>query len=173
MINGADRTLRWFIEDVWGQFDDDHTPAPAPQFPSERKCSDDSSGRVGDDALRGGLKAAATAHLPGWGDKPATPVAEHREPPLLINNQTANTTGRAGNHWISAPMRGQDATLERLRVDRQLEEALTHGPDPLHLAEVFGLDEKTAMRYADSARALLEQAAESGFSRDARQGGNE
>ncbi|MEU1107286.1 hypothetical protein ABZ408_41135 [Streptomyces tibetensis] len=45
-------------------------------------------------------------------------------------------------------MRGQDATLERLRVDRQLEEALTHGPDPLHLAEVFGLDEKTAMRYA-------------------------
>ncbi|MFG3197338.1 hypothetical protein ACGFYT_14500 [Streptomyces sp. NPDC048208] len=46
---------------------------------------------------------------------------------LLINNQTANTTGRAGNHWISAPLRGQDASLERLRVDRQLEEALTHG----------------------------------------------
>lgn len=79
---------------------------------------------------------------------------------LLINNQTAKTTGRASNHWISAAMRGQDATLERLRVDRQLEEALVQGPDPLHLAEVFGLDEKTAMRYADSARALLEQAAE-------------
>ncbi|MGW6456436.1 hypothetical protein ACWF94_10985, partial [Streptomyces sp. NPDC055078] len=61
---------------------------------------------------------------------------------LLINNQTANATGRAGNHWISAPMRGQDATLERLRVDRQLEGALTHGPDPLHHAEVFGLDER-------------------------------
>jgi integrase len=79
---------------------------------------------------------------------------------LLINNQTATKTSRASNHWISAATRGQDATLERLRVDRQLEEALTHGPDPLHLAEVFGLDEKTAMRYADSARALLEQAAE-------------
>ncbi|WP_328681167.1 hypothetical protein OG905_36300 [Streptomyces sp. NBC_00322] len=79
---------------------------------------------------------------------------------LLINEKTANTTGRASNHWISAPLRGQDATLERLRVDRQLEEAMVHGPDPLHLAEVFGLDEKTAMRYADSARALLEQAAE-------------
>ncbi|GAA0275126.1 hypothetical protein GCM10010302_10970 [Streptomyces polychromogenes] len=78
----------------------------------------------------------------------------------LINNQTANTTSRASTHWISAPTRGQDATLERLRVDRQLEEALTHGPDPLHLAEVFGLDGKTAMRYADSTRALLEQAAE-------------
>ncbi len=79
---------------------------------------------------------------------------------LLINNQTATKTGRASNHWISTAMRGQGATLERLRVDRQLEEALTHGPDPLHLAQVFGLDEKTAMRYADSARALLEQAAE-------------
>ncbi|WP_234321762.1 hypothetical protein [Streptomyces xanthophaeus] len=79
---------------------------------------------------------------------------------LLINNQTADTTGRASNHWISGPMRRQDATLERLRVDRQLEEALTHGPDLLHLAEVFGLEEKTAMRYADSARAPLEQAAE-------------
>ncbi|MGV4988643.1 hypothetical protein ACVB8X_43265 [Streptomyces sp. NRAIS4] len=79
---------------------------------------------------------------------------------LLINNQTANTTGQASNHWISAPMRGQDATLERLRVDRQLEEAMVKGPDPLHLAEVFGLDEKTAMRYANSAQALLQQAAE-------------
>lgn len=79
---------------------------------------------------------------------------------LLINHQTATTTGHAGNHWISTAMRGQDAAPERLRVDRQLEEALTHGPDPLHLAEVFGLDEKTAIRYADSARALLGQAAE-------------
>jgi integrase/recombinase XerD len=25
LINGAGRTLRWFIEDVWGQFGDDHT----------------------------------------------------------------------------------------------------------------------------------------------------
>ncbi|WP_051847955.1 hypothetical protein [Streptomyces sp. NRRL F-3307] len=73
---------------------------------------------------------------------------------LLINNQTATETSRTSNHWISASMRGQDATLERLRVERQLEEALTYGPDPLHLAQVFGLDEKTAMRYADSARAL-------------------
>lgn len=52
-------------------------------------------------------------------------------------------------------MRGETATLERLRVDRQLEEAMAQGSDPLHLAEVFGLDEKTAMRYADSARQLL------------------
>ncbi|RPK67213.1 hypothetical protein [Streptomyces sp. ADI95-17] len=79
---------------------------------------------------------------------------------LLINNQTATKTSRASNHWISAAMRGQTATLERLRVDRQLEEAMVRGPDPLHLAEVFGLDEKTAMRYADSARRLLERPVE-------------
>ncbi|MBB5109839.1 hypothetical protein [Streptomyces spectabilis] len=79
---------------------------------------------------------------------------------LLINNQTTNTTGRASNHWISAAPRGQDATLEELRVDRRIEEAMVKGPDPLHLAEVFGLDEKTTMRYADSATALLEQSAE-------------
>ncbi|XDO63731.1 hypothetical protein HEP84_00300 [Streptomyces sp. RLB1-33] len=49
-------------------------------------------------------------------------------------------------------------TLERLRVDRQLEERLTHGPDPLHL--VFGIDEKTVVRYEESARGLLDEAAE-------------
>ena len=37
LINGADRTLRWFIEDVWGQFDDDHARPGAPLFPSERE----------------------------------------------------------------------------------------------------------------------------------------
>ncbi|MEV8457602.1 hypothetical protein AB0467_33855 [Streptomyces sp. NPDC052095] len=79
---------------------------------------------------------------------------------LLINNQTATKTSRASNHWISAAMRGQTATLERLRVDRQLEEAMVRGPDPFHPAEVFGLDEKTAMRYTDSARRLLERPVE-------------
>ncbi|WP_435057062.1 hypothetical protein [Streptomyces sp. bgisy060] len=74
---------------------------------------------------------------------------------LLINNQTANRTTRASNHRISAAMRGQAATLERLHVDRQLEETMPQGPDRLHLAEVFGLDEKIAVRHADSARQLL------------------
>ena len=49
----------------------------------------------------------------------------------------------------------RDPSLEGLRVDRQLEEALVQGPDPLHLAEVFGLHETTAMRYAASARARV------------------
>jgi integrase len=81
-------------------------------------------------------------------------------PHLLINQMTALEAGPVSGWWIKHELHGQQATLERLRIDRQLEEALVHGPDPLHLAEVFGLDEKTAIRYADSARALLEQAAE-------------
>jgi hypothetical protein len=43
---------------------------------------------------------------------------------------------------------------------RPLDEALTRGPDPLHLAAVFGLDDKTAIRYANAARALPESPAE-------------
>ena len=66
LINGADRTLRWYIEDVWGHFDDDHTRPGAPLFPSERCNGDGSCSRVGDDALRRGLAAAAGAYLPGW-----------------------------------------------------------------------------------------------------------
>jgi hypothetical protein len=77
-------------------------------------------------------------------------------PHLLITQQTALETGPVGRHWVTEAVRRQAATLERLHVDRQLEEALTHGPDPLHLSVVFGIDEKTAIRYAAAARQLLE-----------------
>jgi integrase len=79
---------------------------------------------------------------------------------LIINQQTAAETGPVSKVWATEAFRGLTATLERLRVDRQLEEALTRGPDPLHLASVFGLDEKTAIRYANAARQLLESSAE-------------
>jgi hypothetical protein len=49
---------------------------------------------------------------------------------------------------------------EFLRIDRQLEEALATGADPLHLAATFGLHPGTAVRYASSARQLLQTAAE-------------
>ncbi|MFJ2080573.1 hypothetical protein ACIOGW_35930 [Streptomyces anulatus] len=74
---------------------------------------------------------------------------------LLITQKTAVELGPAGKLWTTRATRNLTATLERLRIDRQLEEALTHGADPLHLALVFGIDEKTAIRYADSARKLL------------------
>ncbi|MFB7619888.1 hypothetical protein [Kitasatospora sp. NPDC056181] len=46
----------------------------------------------------------------------------------------------------SAAMRGRVAMPERLRVDRQLEDAVIQSPGPFHLAGVFGLDEKSAVR---------------------------
>jgi hypothetical protein len=81
-------------------------------------------------------------------------------PHLIINKQTASTTRPISENALTAPFRGAAATLEALRVDRQLDEALTHGPDPLHLAVVFGLTETTAIRYSHAARQLLKTPAE-------------
>jgi integrase len=81
-------------------------------------------------------------------------------PHLIINQQTAMTTRAVSENWLTGSCRGLTATLERLRVDRQLEEALTHGADPLHLAAVFGIDDTTAIKYAAIARQLLETPAE-------------
>jgi hypothetical protein len=100
--------------------------------------------------------------LLGWLDYRRARWPNSANPHLLINQNTAMELGPVSGHWIDAGFRGQEATLERLRIDRQLEEALIHGPDPLHLAVVFGLDEKTAIRYASSARQLLETTTESG-----------
>jgi hypothetical protein len=81
-------------------------------------------------------------------------------PYLIINKQTASTTRPVSANALTAPFRRRAATLEALRVDRQLDEALTRGPDPLHLAAVFGLDDTTAVRYSSAAQRLLNTMAE-------------
>jgi site-specific recombinase XerD len=98
--------------------------------------------------------------LLAWLDQRRTRWPNTANPHLIINQQTATETGPVSTFWAKKALRGQAATLERLRMDRQLEEALAHGPDPLHLAAVFGLDPKTAIRYAETARQLLTTAAE-------------
>ena len=70
------------------------------------------------------------------------------------------TTRPVSENWLTESCRGLTATLERLRVDRQLEEALTSGADPLHLAAVFGISDTTAIKYATIARQLLHTTAE-------------
>ena len=77
LINNAGRTLRWFIEDVWGHFDGDDTWPGAPLLPSERKSRDGTCGRVGTEALRVGLAEAAAAHLPAWSDRLTPHVLRH------------------------------------------------------------------------------------------------
>jgi hypothetical protein len=81
-------------------------------------------------------------------------------PHLLINRVTAVRTCPVGRVWITKAFWGLEATLDRLHADRQLEEMLTHGPDPLHLAAVFGVSPATAIRYAAAARQLMETPAE-------------
>ena len=77
LINGADRNLRWFVEDVWGQFDADHVRPGAPLFPSERKCQDGSCSRATADVFRRSLAGAAERHLPAWAGKLTPHVLRH------------------------------------------------------------------------------------------------
>jgi len=56
-------------------------------------------------------------------------------------------------------------SLEHIRRDRILHEALATGADPLHLALVFNIDHTNAMAYANAARNLLTSPAEQAPSR--------
>ena len=56
-------------------------------------------------------------------------------------------------------------SLEQIRRDRILAEALATGADPLHLALVFNIDHTNAMAYANAARNLLTSPAEKPLSR--------
>lgn len=77
LINGADRNLRWFIEDVWAHFDADFIRPGAPLFPSERKNQDGSSSRATADVFRRSLAEAAATHLPSWAGKLTPHVLRH------------------------------------------------------------------------------------------------
>lgn len=77
LLNDAGRTLRWYIEDVWGQFGDDHTRHGAPLFVSERANGDGSRRRVGYDTLRAGLAEATATHLPAWTGRLSPHVLRH------------------------------------------------------------------------------------------------
>jgi hypothetical protein len=89
---------------------------------------------------------------PDWLSHRHTRWPDTANPHLIINQQTAMETAPVSRVSLTESFRDQAATLERLRVHRQLDEALTQGPDPLHLAAMFGLDPKTAIRYAENAR---------------------
>jgi hypothetical protein len=80
---------------------------------------------------------------------------------LLLTQQSAVNFESICYSSIVKILRGLPGTIERLRIDRQLEEALVHGADPLHLAAVFEISESTAIRYASSARQLMERPSES------------
>jgi hypothetical protein len=95
-----------------------------------------------------------------WLDHRRARCPHTANPYLIINNQTAMSTRPVSENWLTTAFRGRDATLERPRAGRQLDEALTCGPDPLRLAAVFGLHDTTAICYATAARQLLDTAAD-------------
>ena len=73
-------------------------------------------------------------------------------PYLLINQQTAHHDGPTGRWWVRKAARLRTTTLEALRSDRILEEAMSQPiRDPLHVAAMFGLHPDTAQRYTDAA----------------------
>ena len=72
---------------------------------------------------------------------PAAPLAAHRQP-APADQQGKRPAPRASQHRLDlTSLRGLPATLDRLRIDCQLAEAIATGFDPLHLAEVFGISE--------------------------------
>ncbi|WP_328372821.1 hypothetical protein [Micromonospora zamorensis] len=74
---------------------------------------------------------------------------------LFVTEQTGHDLRPVSDWWLDQPWKGLGITVKRISMDRQLEEALNHGPDALHLAVLFGIGDRTAMRYADAARHLL------------------
>jgi site-specific recombinase XerD len=106
LINGADRTLSWYIEDVWGQFDDDHTRPGAPLFPSERRKGV-AGRRLGKATLRGALAAATRVHLPGWEGRLTPHVLRHLcASQLYLNGMDLIAIQETlGHAWVATTMR--------------------------------------------------------------------
>jgi hypothetical protein len=67
---------------------------------------------------------------------------------LLLTRRTAHERGPVSAYWLTRLFDGLPATAARLREDRILEEARAAGGDQLHIAAIFGLSAKPALRYA-------------------------
>ncbi len=80
---------------------------------------------------------------------------------VFLSQQTAASNKPVSETWLRYRTASFDVRLDKIRMDRHLEEALAHGPDPLHLVSVFGFSSGTAEHYANSARQLMETSLES------------
>jgi hypothetical protein len=74
---------------------------------------------------------------------------------VLISGKTALGTGPATRSYLNWNLQRHGVSIERIRRDRVLHEALTARADPLHPALVFGLSHTTASRYTLIACDLL------------------
>lgn len=74
---------------------------------------------------------------------------------VLIAGRTALGIGPVSEVYLRDRLGRLGFTIDRIRSDRVLHEALTAGPDPLHLTLVFNLSHATASRYTTLAEQLL------------------
>ncbi len=74
---------------------------------------------------------------------------------VLITGKTSVGTGPVSEPYVREWLGSNGFTVDRIRADRILHEALTAGPDPLHLSLVFNIAHDTATRYASIAEQLL------------------
>ena len=93
--------------------------------------------------------------LPAWLDHrratwPRTP-SRH----VLISARPPSDPGPVTRSYLTWNLQRHGVSIERIRRDRVLHEALTARADPLHLALVFGLSHTTASKYTLIACDLL------------------
>lgn len=107
LINGADRTLRWFVEDVWGHFGDGWDLPGSPLFPSERKNADGTCQRVTREPLRTALSDAVQRHLPKWHGKLTPHVLRHycASQLYLSGMDLLAIQELLGHDWVATTMR--------------------------------------------------------------------
>jgi len=74
---------------------------------------------------------------------------------VLLSGETAHGTGPVSWRYLDWNLHRHGISIERIRRDRVLHEALTARADPLHLTMVFGISQTTAGRYALIACDLL------------------
>lgn len=74
---------------------------------------------------------------------------------VLLSGETAHGTGSVSWRYLDWNLHRHGISIERIRRDRVLHEALTARADPLHLTMVFGISQTTAGRYARIACGFL------------------
>jgi hypothetical protein len=74
---------------------------------------------------------------------------------VLISEKTVLGDVPVTRGYLDFHLKPHGVSVERIRRDRILHEALTGRPDPLHLSLMFGISERPASQYARIARDLL------------------
>jgi len=105
------------------------------------------------------LDEFTAAAIRGYLDFRGTRWPATASPYLLVTRKTAHTGEPVSRFWMNRMFRDLPVTVDQLRDDRIVEEALARRADPLHLAAVFGFGPRTGLRYAQAARDLDESKA--------------